>query len=152
MLPPLSPVTPTDTSQTTEGKKFTKIGSPISSLTPLQSSFRTPGSEVIFASDLTPISLEEMLPSKFFFRKKRRAIIRRESQQKEAVVTKRQRMIFDGYDLDYSELTKEMAGSLGAFTMTNQWSVENLAEQLKQRNLLISQLQNQISSVENNVI
>jgi cell division septum initiation protein DivIVA len=151
MVPPLSPVTPTDTSQTVEGKQFTEIGSPITTLTPLQSSFRTPGPEVIFASDLTPISLEEMPPSNFFFSTKRRAIVRRESQQKEGVVTKRQRMIFDGQGLEDSELAKEMVGSLGAFATTNQWSVENLAEQLKQRNLLISQLQNQIRTVEKNV-
>jgi hypothetical protein len=151
MVPPLSPITPTDTSQTVEGKKFTEIGSPITTLTPLQSSFRTPGPEITFASDLTLIPLEEMPPSNFFFSMKRRAIVRRESHQKEGVVAKRKRMIFDGQGLEDSELTKEMVGSLGTFATTNQWSVENLAEQLKQRNLLISQLQNQIRTIENNI-
>jgi hypothetical protein len=92
-----------------------------------------------------------MPASNFFFSTKRRAIVRRELYQKEGIVAKRQRMIFDGQGLEESELTKEMVGSLGAFATTNQWSVENPTEQLKQRNLLISQLQNQIRTTEKNV-
>jgi hypothetical protein len=49
-------------------------------------------------------------------------------------------MIFDGKGLEDSELTREMTGSLGAFATTNQWSVENLVEKLKQRYLLVRQL------------
>jgi hypothetical protein len=45
--------------------------------------------------------------------------------------------MYDGQGLDDSEFAKEMAGSLGVFAMANQCSVENLAEQLKQRNLLV---------------
>jgi hypothetical protein len=41
-----------------------------------------------------------------------------------------------------------MAGSLGAFATTNQCSVENLVEQLKQKNMLVSQLQDQMMVVE----
>ena len=59
-------------------------------------------------------------------------------------------MIFDGQGLEDSELAKEMVGSLGAFAMTNQWSVDKLAEQLRQRNLLIGQLQSQIMAIEKN--
>jgi hypothetical protein len=44
-----------------------------------------------------------------------------------------------------------MAVSLGAFSMTNQCSVENLAEQLKQRNLLVWQLQDQMITMEKDV-
>jgi hypothetical protein len=128
---PLSPATPVNTSRTIEGQQFTEIGSPISALTPLQSSFGTPNLEVILASDLTPIPLEEIPPLNFFFSTKRRAIVRRESQGREGVVIKRQRMIFDGQGLKDSELTKEMVGSLGAFATANLWSVDNLAEQLK---------------------
>ena len=53
--------------------------------------------------------------------------------------------------MEDSELAKEMVGSLSAFATANQWSVENLAEQLKQRNQMISQLQNQIRNAEKNV-
>jgi hypothetical protein len=123
---PLSPATPVDTSITTEGTQFTEVGSPITTLTHLQSSFRTPSLEVIYASDLAPIPLEEMLPSKKFFSTKRRAIVKRESQQKEGILTKRQRMIFDGQGLEDSELAKEMVGSLSSFSMENQWSIDKL--------------------------
>jgi hypothetical protein len=44
-----------------------------------------------------------------------------------------------------------MAGSLGAFATANQWSVENMVEQLKQRNLLVGQLQDQIMTMEHDV-
>jgi hypothetical protein len=49
-------------------------------------------------------------------------------------------MVFDGQGLEDSKLAKEMDGSLGTFAMENQWSVDKLAEQLRQRNLLIGQL------------
>jgi ABC-type phosphate transport system auxiliary subunit len=42
----------------------------------------------------------------------------------------------------------EMAGSLGAFTTANQCSLENLAEQLKQRNMLVRQLQDHMITME----
>jgi hypothetical protein len=50
-------------------------------------------------------------------------------------------MLYDGHNLEDSEFAKEMAGSLGPFATTNQWSVENLAEQLKHRNVLVGKLQ-----------
>ena len=54
--------------------------------------------------------------------------MKRESHQKDGVITKRQRMVYDGNNRDDLEFTKEVAGSLGAFYMTNQWFVDNLAE------------------------
>jgi ABC-type phosphate transport system auxiliary subunit len=45
----------------------------------------------------------------------------------------------------------EVAGSLGDFATTNQCSVGNLKEQLKQKDLLVRQLQNQIKTVEQSV-
>ena len=44
-----------------------------------------------------------------------------------------------------------MASSLGAFSTANQCSIENLVEQLKQRNLLVGQLQDQIMTMEQDV-
>jgi len=44
-----------------------------------------------------------------------------------------------------------MVGSLGAFATTNQYSVENLAEQLKQRNLLVRKMQDQMKTMEQDV-
>jgi len=50
-------------------------------------------------------------------------------------------MLYDGNDHDDSKFAKEVAGSLGTFATANQWFVENLVEKLKQRNLLVGQLQ-----------
>jgi hypothetical protein len=61
---------------TTEKQLSKEIDTPITSLTPLQSSSRNPSFEVIFIGDLTPISLEEIPPSVFFFSMKRRAIVK----------------------------------------------------------------------------
>jgi hypothetical protein len=55
-IPPLMPTTPVGTSSTIEQQNSIEIGTHITSLTPLQSSFRNPSSEIIFVSDLIPIS------------------------------------------------------------------------------------------------
>jgi hypothetical protein len=55
--------------------------------------------------------------------------VKRESHQKDGVITKRQRMVYDGNDRDDLEFMKEVAGSLGDFSTGNQWSVDNLAKQ-----------------------
>jgi hypothetical protein len=136
---------------TTEQQPTTEIGSPIMSLTPLHSSRGNPNSEVIFIEDLTSISAEEMPPSDFFFSKKRRAILKRETHQKDGATVKMQRILYDSQGLDDTEFAREMAGSLGAFATTNQCSVENLVEKLKQRNLLVRQLQDQMMTMEQNV-
>jgi hypothetical protein len=57
-------------------------------------------------------------------------------------------MLYDGNDCDDSEFMKEVVGSLGAFATANQWSVENLAKQLRQKNLLVGQLQDQMLAME----
>ena len=44
-----------------------------------------------------------------------------------------------------------MEGSLGAFATSNQCSVENLADQLKQKNMLIRQLQDKMTTMERDV-
>jgi IS4 transposase len=41
---------------------------------------------------------------------------------------KRQRMVYDGNNQDDPEFTKEVTSSLGAFSTTNQWSVDILDE------------------------
>jgi predicted RNase H-like nuclease (RuvC/YqgF family) len=53
--------------------------------------------------------------------------------------------------LEEEDFATEVAGSLGDFATTNQFSVENLKERLKQKDLMISQLQNQIQTMEKNV-
>jgi hypothetical protein len=73
---PLTLATPA--TNTVEQQQSTEIGTPITSLTPLQYRFKNPSFEIILVSNLTPIFLEEMPPSDFFFRKKKRAIVKRE--------------------------------------------------------------------------
>ena len=45
----------------------------------------------------------------------------------------------------------EVESTLGDFATTNQCSVRDLAEQLKQKDLLVKQLQNQIKTAEQSV-
>jgi hypothetical protein len=45
----------------------------------------------------------------------------------------------------------DVAGLLGDFATKNQYSVGNLKEQLKKKDLMISQLQNQVHTMEKNV-
>jgi hypothetical protein len=61
-VPPSSPTTPVGTSNTTEKQQYTDIGTPITSLTPLQFILVNPNFEIVFIDDLTPISPEEMPP------------------------------------------------------------------------------------------
>jgi ribosomal protein S19 len=129
-------------------KHISKEMYPITSATLLKSSFRNLGFEVMFISDLTPISPKEMNPSDCFFKNNIRAIVKRETHQKEGGIVKRKIMVYNGQNRDDSEFAREMVGSLGAFATTNQWSVENLAEQLKQRNLLVEKIQNKIHKIE----
>jgi hypothetical protein len=107
--------------------------SPITSLTPLQTSFGNPSFELTFVGDLTPILPEEMPLSDFFFNKKQKAIVKGESHQKDGVVTKRQRLVYDGKYHDGPEFAKEVTGSSRDFSTANQWLVDNLIEQLRQK-------------------
>jgi hypothetical protein len=144
--------TPNKIATNTTGKQpSTEIGNPIMSLTPLQSSQGNSNVEVIFIEDLTLISAEEIPPSYFFFSKKRRDIVKRETHQKDGATVKSHKMLYDGQGLAETEFAMEMAGSLGAFATTNQCLVENLAEQLKQRNLLVRQLQDHMITMEKEV-
>ena len=64
------------------------------------------------------------------------------------MITKRKRPVYGGNDRDGPVFAKEVVGSLGSFSTTNQWSVENLTEQLRQKFLLVDHLQNQLYTVE----
>jgi hypothetical protein len=126
---------------TTRQQHSTKVASYIASLTPLQTSFRNPNFEITFMGDLTPIFLKEMPPSDFFFSKKRKAIVKIEYHQKDGVVNKRQRLVYEENDEDGPQFAKEVAGSLSDFSTVNQWSVENLIEQMRHKFLLVEHLQ-----------
>jgi chromosome segregation ATPase len=65
-------------------------------------------------------------------------------------VAKRYRVLTDGEALEEVEFIEEVAGTLGAYATTNQYSVGTLKEWLKQKDMLISKLQTQIAAVETN--
>jgi hypothetical protein len=136
--PPSSP----EKSTTEEaGKKLsTEIGNPIEVVTPLQFTRGNPNTEAIFISDFTPISVEEIPPTEFFFSKKRKVVVKKEMHMREGAMVKKHRVLLDGKNLEEEDFATEVAGSLGAFAMTNLFSVDNLKERLRQRNQLIKQL------------
>lgn len=74
--------------------------------------------------------------------------MKRESHQKDGVITKRKRMVYDVNNQDVPEFAKEVVGSLDAFSTDNQWSANNLAEQLRQKCILVEHLQSQIQVME----
>jgi ABC-type phosphate transport system auxiliary subunit len=56
--------------------------------------------------------------------------------------------VYDGKGQDDPEFAKEVAYSLGAFSTTNQSSVDNLTKQMQQKSLLVEQLHNEINITE----
>jgi hypothetical protein len=151
VIPHSTPTTFASTLNTTGQQDSTKIYSPIASLTPLQTSFENPSSELTFVGDVTPIFREEMPPSDFVFKKKQKAIMKIESHHKDGVITKRQRLVYDGKDQYSPEFAKDVAGLLGVFSTANQWSVDNLTEQLQHKCRLVEQLKNEIYSTEQSI-
>jgi hypothetical protein len=105
-IPHSTPTAPTGTPNTIGQEPSTEIGSPITSLTPLQTIFRNPSSELNFVGDLTAILPEEIPPSDFFFSKKQKPIVKRESHQKDGVITKRKILVYDRKDHDGPEFAK----------------------------------------------
>ena len=74
--------------------------------------------------------------------------MKRESHQKDGVITTSKRMVYDVNNQDIPEFAKAVVGSLDAFSTDNQWSVDNLAEKLRQKCILVEHLQSQIQVME----
>jgi hypothetical protein len=55
-------------------------------------------------------------------------VVKREMHQKEGSVVKIHKVLIDGDALEEVEFVEEVAGSLGDFATTNQFSVKNLKE------------------------
>jgi hypothetical protein len=103
----------------TAQRESTTLAIHIPSLTPLATSSGIPSSKVVNVDDLTPIEPKEMHSSDFFFSKKRKSIVRREVQQKGGVITKRQKMVYDGQGQSDPKFTKQVADSFGEFAIAN---------------------------------
>jgi hypothetical protein len=93
-------------------KRYTELGSPITSLNPLQSTFGLPQMGDIYVGDLTPISRDEITPSDFFFSKKRKAIVRKEMHMREGGMVKKHRLLIDGQKLEEEDFAREVVGSM----------------------------------------
>jgi hypothetical protein len=128
---PLLSIIPTDNPKTTKGAPSTELGSPITTLTPLQSSFGTPHLGAIYVSDLTPISIEEIPLIDYFFCKKRKVVVKKEMHLREGAMVKKHRVLVDGENLEEEDFATEVSGSIGALAMTNLFLVDNLKTRLK---------------------
>jgi hypothetical protein len=132
----------------TPGKSSKQIGSPIISVTPLQSTKGIPDAGWIFGEELMPITVEELPPNEFFFDKKRKAIVKQELYQEAGTVAKKFKILADGRAMKKEEFATQIAGTLGAFATANQYSVESLKEQLKRKNRLIKTLEAKLATTE----
>jgi hypothetical protein len=97
---------------------------------------------------LTPISVEKLPPNEFFFDKKRKVVVRQEIYQEVGTVSKKFKILTDGRNMKKEEFATQIAGTLGAFATTNQYSVGTLKDQLKQKNRLIMTLEAKLATTE----
>ena len=102
----------------------------------------------ILGEKLTPIVVEELPTNEFFFDKKRKVIVKQELYQEGGMTTKKFKILADGRAMKKEEFTTQIAGTLGAFATTNQYSIGSLKEQLKRKNHLIRNLEAKLSTTE----
>jgi hypothetical protein len=132
----------------TPGKSSKYVNNPIASITPLQSAKEILGTCWILGEKLTPISVEEIPPNEFFFDKKRNVVVRQELYQEVGTVSKKFKILTDGRNMKKEEFATQIVGTLGAFSTVNQYSVETLKDQLKQKNRLIKTLEAKLATTE----
>jgi vacuolar-type H+-ATPase subunit C/Vma6 len=77
-------------------------------------------------------------------------MVKQETYQRAGVVAKKYKILTDGEALEEEEFTDEVAGTLGAYATTNQYSVGALKAWLKQKNLLINKLEAWVAMAEEN--
>jgi hypothetical protein len=146
-----SPIVLDDIPEKIGGTASKELGSPITSLTLLQSTFETPHEGCLYVSDLEPISRDEIPSSDYFFRKKRRVVLKQEIHPRGEGTIKRHRVIIDGKKLKEGEFATELAGTMGAIASANIYSVGNLTTMLEQKDQEIIQLQDRLKENERNI-
>jgi hypothetical protein len=92
--------------------------------------------------------VEELPPNEFFFDKKRKSMVKREFYQEEVSMANNFKVLTDGKDKKKEEFATEIAGTLGAYAMENQFSVGVLKNQLKRKNRLIKTLEAKLAIAE----
>jgi hypothetical protein len=143
-----NPIDLDDIPETVGGTASTELGSPITALTPLQATFGNPHEEVLYVSDLEPISRDEMPSSDYFFSKKRKVVLKQELHSVGEKAVKKHKIIIDGKKLQDSAFATELAGSMGAIASANMYSVETLINTIEQKNQEITQLQGNLKENE----
>jgi hypothetical protein len=133
------------------GMVSTKLGSPITSLTPLQSTYENPQEGALYASDLEPISRDKIPSSDYFFSKKRKVILKQEMHLRGDMKIKKHKIIVDGQNLEEGEFATEIAGTMGAFASGNLHSISSLRIRLQQKDQMIAQLQSQIRETKRSI-
>ena len=146
-----SPEIPKDVPKKTGGTTSTELGSPITSLTPLQSTYGNPHEGALYVSDLEPISRDEIPSSNYFFNKKRRAILKQEIHPRGDGMVKKHRVIIDGKKLKDGEFSTEIAGMMGALVLENLYYVGSLTTMLEQKDQTIGQLQGKLKETKRNI-
>jgi hypothetical protein len=89
-------------------------------------------------------------PNEFFFDKKKKAVVKKALYQEAGTLAKKFKILADGKAMKKEEFATQIAGTLGAFSTTNQYFVGSLKEQLKRKNRLISKLEAKLATTEEN--
>jgi hypothetical protein len=92
--------------------------------------------------------VEYLPPNDFFFDNKRKAIVRQELYQEAGTVAKKFKILANGRAMKKEEFATQIAGMLGAFSTTNQYSIESLKEHLKRKNRLIKTLEDKLDTTK----
>ena len=104
-----------------------QLGSPITSLTPLQSTYGNPQEGSLYVSDLETISRDGIPSFDYFFSTKRKAILKQEMHPRGNMMIKKHKIIVDGQKLEEGEFSTEIAGTMGALASTNLYSVGSVS-------------------------
>jgi hypothetical protein len=110
--------------------RSTNLGSHITYLTPLQSTFGLLQMGYIYVGDITPISRDEIPPSDYFFSKKRKAIVSQELNMREMGMVNKHRVLIDGQKLEEEDFATEVASSMGAMETTNIFTMESMRRRI----------------------
>jgi hypothetical protein len=109
-----NPIHLDDIPETVGGTPSRELGSPITTLTPLQATFGNPHEGALYVNDLEPISRDEIPSSDYFFSKKQRVVLKQELHPVGERTVKKHKIIIDGKKLKETEFATELAGTLGA--------------------------------------
>jgi hypothetical protein len=151
ITPPSSPGVDVNMPKAIGGKGSIELGSPIASLTPLQSTFGFPQTGALFVDDLTSISIDEIPPSDYFFSRKRKVVLKQEIYMKEGSMVKNHKVLIDGQNLEEEDFAADIVGSMGAMATAKFFTMGNMRMRIKKSNNMIAQLQDQLKNVEKNI-